>query len=74
MKANDFLIRRQARVAQEAVERLVREAFWNVYRPECSEHYGIPVLRDDPAFVKDLDFVMNKMAASSARSCLHQDR
>ena len=41
-----------------AVENLVRESFWNVYRPGCSEHYVIHVLRDDPAFVKALDFVM----------------
>ena len=42
------------------VENLVRESFWNVYRPGCSEHYVIHVLRDDPAFIKDLDFVMEK--------------
>ncbi len=41
-----------------AVENLIRESFWNVYRPGCSEHYVIHVLRDDPAFVKELDFVM----------------
>ena len=40
------------------VENLIRESFWNVYRPGCSEHYVIHVLRDDPAFVKELDFVM----------------
>ena len=42
------------------VETLVRESFWNVYRPGCSEHYVLHVLRDDPAFVKELDFVMEK--------------
>ena len=42
------------------VEVLTKEAFWNVYRPGCSEHYVIHVLRDDPAFVKELDFVMEK--------------
>jgi len=42
------------------VENLVRESFWNVYRPGCLEHYVIHVLRDDPAFVKELDFVMEK--------------
>ncbi|MCR5151141.1 MAG: N-acetyltransferase [Clostridiales bacterium] len=42
------------------VENLVRESFWNVYRPGCSEHYVIHVLRDDPAFVNELDFVMEK--------------
>lgn len=31
-----------------------------MYRPGCSEHYVIHVFRDDPAFVKELDFVMEK--------------
>jgi predicted N-acetyltransferase YhbS len=31
-----------------------------VYRPGCSEHFVIHVLRDDPAFVKELDFVMEQ--------------
>ena len=43
-----------------AVETLVREAFWNVYRPGCSEHLVLHVLRDDPAFVPSLDFVMEQ--------------
>ena len=42
------------------VEELVRESFWNVYCPGCLEHYVLHVLRDDPAFVKELDFVMEK--------------
>jgi predicted N-acetyltransferase YhbS len=41
-------------------ENLVRGSFWNVYRPGCTEHYVLHVLRDDPAFVKELDFVMEK--------------
>ena len=41
-----------------AVEYMIRESFWNVYHPGCSEHYVMHVLRDDPAFVKELDFVM----------------
>ena len=32
----------------------------NVYRPGCSEHYVLHVLRDDPAFIKELDFVMEQ--------------
>jgi len=40
------------------VENLIRESFWNVYRPGCSEHYVIHVLRQDPSFVKELDLVM----------------
>ena len=38
----------------------MREAFWNVYRPGCLEHYVLHQLRSDPAFVPELDFVMEK--------------
>ena len=60
MNKNDVIIRLEKTEDHRAVEELVREAFWNVYRPGCSEHYVIHVLRDDPAFVKELDFVMEK--------------
>ncbi len=58
MNTNHTIIRLEKREEYRKVEHLVREAFWNVYRPGCSEHYVIHVLRDDPAFVKELDFVM----------------
>ena len=38
----------------------VRESFWNVYRPGCLEHYVLKSLRNDPDFVPELDFVMEK--------------
>ena len=60
MNTKEFTIRSERKEEQREVENLVREAFWNVYRPGCSEHYVIHVLRDDPAFVKELDFVMEK--------------
>ena len=60
MNANDCTIRPEKPEEYGIVENLVRESFWNVYRPGCSEHYVIHVLRDDPAFVKELDFVMEK--------------
>jgi len=60
MKKNDYLIRPEMPEDYRAVETLVRESFWNVYRPGCSEHYVLHVLRDDPAFVKELDFVMEQ--------------
>ena len=41
-------------------ETLVREAFWNVYRPGCLEHYVLNQLRNDKAFVPELNFVMEK--------------
>ena len=60
MNKNDCIIRLEKTEDFREVEFLVRESFWNVYRPGCSEHYVIHVLRDDPAFVKELDFVMEK--------------
>ena len=60
MNNNDYSIRLEEKNDYSAVENLVRESFWNVYRPGCSEHYVIHVLRDDPAFVKELDFVMEQ--------------
>ena len=60
MNTNDIIIRLEKEEDYRAVEFLVRESFWNVYRPGCSEHYVIHVLRDDPAFVRELDFVMER--------------
>ena len=60
MNANDVIIRSEKKEEYRKVENLVRESFWNVYKPGCSEHYVLHVLRDDPAFVKELDFVMER--------------
>ena len=60
MNTNDYTIRLERPEDFREVENLVRESFWNVYRPGCSEHFVIHVLRDDPAFVKELDFVMEQ--------------
>ena len=57
---NDYKIRFEEPKDYRVVENLIRESFWNVYRPGCSEHYVIHVLRNDPAFVKELDFVMEQ--------------
>lgn len=54
------MIRREREEEQRTVEQLVREAFWNVYRPGCLEHYVLHWLRDDPAFVPELDLVLEK--------------
>ena len=60
MNKNDYIIRLEEKNDYRAVENLVRESFWNVYKPGCSEHYVIHVLRDDPAFIRELDFVMEQ--------------
>lgn len=60
MNKSDYIIRRERKEEYREVENLVREAFWNVYRPGCLEHYVLNQLRSDPAFVPELDFVMEK--------------
>lgn len=40
------------------VEKLIRNAFWNVYRPGAYEHYIVHHLRNDERFIKDLAYVV----------------
>ena len=58
MEKNNIMIRLEKKEEHQKVENLVRESFWNVYRPGCLEHYVLHQLRNDPAFVPELDFVM----------------
>ena len=55
---NNYTIRLEKIEEHREVETLVREAFWNVYRPGCLEHYVLHCLREDADFVPELDFVM----------------
>ena len=58
-KTNKEITIRLERVEERfAVENLVRESFWNVYRPGCLEHYVLHQLRQDSAFVPELSLVM----------------
>ena len=56
----DLIIRVERQSDYKEVEDLVREAFWNVYRPGCTEHYVLRCYRDNPAFIPELDFVMEE--------------
>ncbi|MDD4689451.1 MAG: N-acetyltransferase [Eubacteriales bacterium] len=56
----NYIIRPETPKDHREVENLVRESFWNVYRPGCYEHYLIHVLRDKNEFVKELGFVMEQ--------------
>ena len=42
------------------VENLTREAFWNVYRSGCTEHYVLHLFRTNPDFIPELDLVMEE--------------
>lgn len=58
MSKKKITIRLENKDDYRTVENLTREAFWNVYRPGCLEHYVLHCFREDPAFVPELDFVM----------------
>ena len=54
----NYSIRVEEERDYSTVEGLVREAFWNVYRPGCTEHYVLHHLRSCPDFIPELAFVM----------------
>lgn len=56
----NIIIRSETPADYRTVENLTREAFWNVYRPGCLEHYVLHSFRQDPAFVPELDLVMER--------------
>ena len=60
MNKNNVTFRLENKEDHREVENLVRESFWNVYRPGCLEHYVLKCLRTDKDFVPELDFVMEK--------------
>lgn len=57
---NKYSIRLETKKDYRETENLTREAFWNVYRPGCLEHYVLHLFRDRPDFVPELDFVMEQ--------------
>ena len=56
----NIIIRSETPADYRIVENLTREAFWNVYRPGCLEHYVLHTFRTDTAFVPELDLVMER--------------
>jgi len=60
MNINNITIRLEEKKDYREVENLVRESFWNVYRPGCLEHFVLHCLRDDPEYVPELAFVLEK--------------
>jgi predicted N-acetyltransferase YhbS len=48
-------LRRETMADEREVETVVRNAFWNCYKPGCDEHYLVHLLRRSPVFVPALD-------------------
>ena len=63
-RENDESYNKTIRLAEEKdylkVENLVRDSFWNVYRPGAYEHYIVHNLRDDSSFIKDLAYIIEE--------------
>lgn len=54
----DYIIRPETENDCREVENLTREAFWNVYKPGCDEHYFVHCMRSHPDFIPELAFVL----------------
>lgn len=52
-----IIIRPETEADHHAVELLTRDAFWGSDSPRCTEHLLVRRLRDDPAFLPELDMV-----------------
>lgn len=55
---NDYRIRPETSADYSNVENLTREAFWNVYRPGCLEHYVLHRFRTRPDFIPKLSLCL----------------
>jgi predicted N-acetyltransferase YhbS len=53
----EIIIRLETEKDHRETESLTRDAFWDVYKPGCDEHFLLHNMRKVPAFVKELDFV-----------------
>ncbi|MGN0770970.1 MAG: GNAT family N-acetyltransferase [Christensenellales bacterium] len=53
-----MIVRREKKEDYKKTENLVREAFWNVYRPGCFEHLVLNKMRKDRCFIEELDYVI----------------
>jgi len=53
----DILIRPEDEKDFKNVEYMIREAFWDLYKPGCDEHLIAYNMRKSPDFVKELDYV-----------------
>ena len=54
------IIRLEEEKDHKEVENLVRDAFWNIYRPGAYEHYIVHQLREDSSFIEDLAYIIEK--------------
>lgn len=54
----NIIIRNEKKEDWELVERITRQAFYNLYVPGCVEHYLVYIMREHEDFIPELDFVL----------------
>jgi len=52
------IIRNEEQKDWAVVERITRQAFYNLYVPGCVEHYLVHIMREHEDFIPELDFVL----------------
>ncbi len=55
-----MIIRLEEEKDYNEVENLVRNSFWNIYRPGAYEHYIVHNLRNHKSFIKELAYIIEK--------------
>lgn len=53
----NLIIKQTSREDFSITENITREAFWNIYKPGCSEHLVLHNLRKSHSYIKELDLV-----------------
>ncbi|MBP7901194.1 MAG: N-acetyltransferase [Spirochaetes bacterium] len=53
----NIIIRNEADKDYRETEIMTREAFWDLYKPGCDEHFVLHKLRKSKSFVPELDYV-----------------
>ena len=52
------IVRNEEQKDWAVVERITRQAFYNLYVPGCVEHYLVHIMREHEDFIPELDFVL----------------
>ena len=55
-------IRNEQKSDYEKVEKITRDAFYNLYVPGCTEHYLVHIMREHQDFIQELDFVLEPVS------------
>lgn len=55
---DEIIIRNETAKDFRVVEKITRDAFWNVNAPGCDEHYLVHIMRGHEDFIPELDFVI----------------